>query len=182
MSTSRTASRRTVPGIGEIEVRRSARRTRTVTAFRERGVLVIAIPARFTRAQEEEWVTTMAGRVAAGERKRRPSDAALAERAEQLAGLYLPAHVRPTSVAWVTNQNTRWGSCTPSEGTIRISHRVRGMPEWVLDYVLVHELAHLVASGHGPNFWAVVERYPQTERARGFLEGWSAATAAGGPD
>ncbi len=72
---------------------------------------------------------------------------------------------------WVTNQNTRWGSCTPSEGTIRLSHRLRTMPPWVIDYVLVHELVHLLVPGHGADFWALVARYPRTERAKGFLEG-----------
>ena len=50
------------------------------------------------------------------------------------------------------------------------------MPDWVLDYVLVHELAHLVVPGHGPQFWSLVDRYPRTERARGYLEGVAAAT------
>ena len=39
------------------------------------------------------------------------------------------------------------------------------MPSWVVDYVLVHELAHLLASGHGPQFQALVARYPHAERA-----------------
>ena len=76
---------------------------------------------------------------------------------------------------WVTNQNTRWGSCTPSEGSIRLSHRLQGMPEYVVDYVLLHELAHLLVPGHGPRFWRLLEAYPRTERARGYLEGVVAA-------
>jgi hypothetical protein len=62
------------------------------------------------------------------------------------------------------------------DGTIRISARLRGMPSWVLDYVLLHELAHLLQPRHGPQFWALLQGYPRTERARGFLEG-VAATA-----
>lgn len=76
---------------------------------------------------------------------------------------------------WVTNQGMRWGSCTPSDGTIRLSSRLRGMPQWVIDYVLVHELAHLLEAGHTPRFWALVDHYPQSERARGYLEGVAAA-------
>src|SRR5690606_25844253 len=132
---------------------------------------VVAIPARFTRAQEREWVERMLGRLAQRESRRRPSDDQLAQRAEELSRRYLDGRARPTSVAWATNQSRRWGSCTPSEGTIRISTRLRGMPSWVLDYVLVHELAHLLHAGHGPQFWELVERYPRTERARGFLDG-----------
>ncbi|MBO1752726.1 M48 family metallopeptidase [Actinotalea sp. BY-33] len=161
-----------------VEVRRSRRRVRTVTAFREGGRLVVAIPARFTRTQEREWVRRMVTKLVSQEQRRRPSDEQLLARATELSTRYLEGRAQPTSVAWVTNQGRRWGSCTPGEGTIRISSRVRGMPRWVLDYVLLHELAHLLQAGHGPEFWALVERYPRTERARGFLEGVAYATDA----
>lgn len=161
------------PAEAPVEVRRSARRVRTVTAFRENGRTVVAIPARFTVAQEREWVRRMVSKLEAQDRRRRPSDARLAARAAELSRRYLGGQARPTSVAWSSNQGRRWGSCTPSDGTIRISDRVRGMPPWVLDYVLVHELTHLVHHGHGPEFWAAVAAYPRTERARGFLEGYA---------
>ncbi|WP_413450808.1 M48 family metallopeptidase [Georgenia phoenicis] len=161
--------------MSQIEVRRSRRRTRTVQAFHENGRTVVAIPDRFTAAEEAEWVARMVERLERTGRRRRPSDAQLAARAEQLSERYLEGRARPRSVAWVGNQTTRWGSCTPSTGTIRISDHVKGMPTWVLDYVLVHELAHLLVGGHGPDFWAWVERYPQSERARGFLDGVSFA-------
>lgn len=154
-----------------MEVRRSSRRRRTVSAFRENGRLVVAIPASFTRAEEEHWVAEMTRRLSAKEQRRRPDDGELAARAQRLAAAYLPAGVRPVSISWVTNQGRRWGSCTPATRTIRLSHRLQPMPGWVIDYVVVHELAHLVVSGHGPDFWAIVERYPHTERARGFLHG-----------
>jgi predicted metal-dependent hydrolase len=93
-----------------------------------------------------------------------------------LAVRHLDPSVEPTSVRWVDNQRNRWGSCTPADGTIRLSRRLVGMPDWVIDYVLFHELAHLLVPGHGPEFWALVARYPRAERARGFLEG-VAATA-----
>jgi len=158
----------------EIEVRRSARRRRTVSAYRENGRTIVLIPAGFSRDQEREWVATMVGRLQAKDRRRRPSDSALDERASELSRVHLGGLARPVSVAWVENQRSRWGSCTPSEGTIRISSRLREMPSWVLDYVLVHELAHLLQPSHGPRFWALVQAYPRTERARGFLEGFSA--------
>jgi predicted metal-dependent hydrolase len=158
---------------GPIEVRRSRKRVRTVTAFRDGDTTVVSIPARFTRAQEHEWVHRMVTRLAAQERRRRPSDEGLAVRAAELSERYLGGRARPTSVTWSARQGRRWGSCTPVEGTIRISTRVRGMPRWVIDYVLLHELTHLLHSGHGPEFWAALEAYPRTERARGFLEGFS---------
>lgn len=160
----------------DVEVRRSRRRRRTVSAYRDGGRTIVLIPARFTRSEEAEWVAAMVKRLEAQDRKRRPSDTALAARARELSQRYLGGHARPTSVAWVSNQNSRWGSCTPMDGTIRISSRVRGMPSWVLDYVLLHELAHLIEPRHGTAFWALLESYPRTERARGYLEGVSAAS------
>ncbi len=158
-----------------LEVRRSARRTRSVTAFREGGTTVVCIPASFSADQEADWVAKMTARLAAREQRSSLDDAALARRAAQLSRQYLAGAARPRSVRWVDNQQSRWGSCTPSRGTIRISHRVARLPEWVLDYVLIHELAHLLVPGHGRDFWALVAAYPLTERARGFLDGVSAA-------
>ena len=136
---------------------------------------MVAIPARFTRTQEREWVRRMVTKLAVQDQRRRPSDTELAARAADLSQRYLGGRAKPSSVAWSSNQGRRWGSCTPAEGTIRISTRVRGMPRWVLDYVLLHELAHLECAGHGPEFWALLDAYPRTERARGFLEGFAFA-------
>jgi len=161
--------------LSQVEVRRSRKRVRTVSAWREGERTIVAIPARFTHAQEREWVRRMLGRLAAQERRRRPSDTELASRATELSARYLGGRAVPTSVTWSTNQGRRWGSCTPTDGTIRISDRLRGMPRWVLDYVLLHELNHLLHAGHGPDFWAELEGYPRTQRARGFLEGYAFA-------
>jgi len=160
----------------EIEVRRSRRRRRTVSAYREGGRTIVLIPARFSADEERTWVDAMMRKLAAGDKRRRPSDQQLLERAADLSGRYLGGLAKPLSIAWVTNQSSRWGSCTPSEGTIRISSRVKGMPAWVLDYVILHELTHLLQPGHGREFWSLLESYPRTERARGYLEG-VAATA-----
>jgi predicted metal-dependent hydrolase len=160
----------------DVEVRRSRRRRRTVSAYREGGRTIVLIPARFTKAEERRWVDTMVQRLAQGERRRRPSDAQLSRRASELSERYLGGLARPSSIRWVTNQQSRWGSCTPADGTIRISSRVKGMPAYVLDYVVLHELAHLLSPGHGADFWALLAGYPRLERARGYLEG-VAATA-----
>ncbi|MFD4787448.1 M48 family metallopeptidase [Streptomyces sp. NPDC058459] len=167
---------------GPVEVRRSDRRRRTVSAYREGDRTIVLIPARMSKAEERRWVTAMLDRLAAKEARRTVpgGDAELTERAGRLSERYFEGRARPGSVRWVTNQNTRWGSCTPAEGTIRLSHRLRGMPEYVIDYVLCHELAHLLVPGHGPDFWRLLESYPRTERARGYLEG--VAATAGLPD
>jgi predicted metal-dependent hydrolase len=162
----------------EVEVRRSARRRRTVTAFRENGRVVICVPDRFSKAEEQRWVDTMLRRLATKESRRRPSDAQLLTRARDLSQRYLDGRALPLSVRWSQTQQTRWGSCTPSDGSVRISDRLRGVPQWVLDYVLVHELAHLLVIDHNPEFWALVDRYPRSERARGFLDGISHAAGA----
>jgi hypothetical protein len=133
------------------------------------------IPARFSAAQEREWVDRMVARLSAQDRRRRPGDADLSARAGELSGRYLGGLARPASVNWAANQNSRWGSCTPADGTIRLSTRLQGMPAWVIDYVLLHELAHLLEQGHGPRFWSLLAGYPRTERARGYLEGFAAA-------
>jgi hypothetical protein len=159
-----------------VEVRRSRRRRRTVAAYQDGERVIVLIPARFTAAEEAEWVERMMARLKARERRGRRGDGALETRARELARRYLDGAVAPRSVRWVNNQGSRWGSCTPSDGTIRLSSRLQGMPPWVVDYVLLHELAHLSVPGHGSRFWALLEAYPRTERARGYLEG-VAATA-----
>jgi predicted metal-dependent hydrolase len=147
-----------------VEVVRSPRRRKTVQARVVDGVLRVSIPASMTKADEERWVTEMERRI----RRRSSSDGIdLEERAASLCGRYgLP---RPEAIRWVDNQESRWGSCTPADGTVRISSRVATFPLWVLDYVLVHELSHLVVPAHDRAFWSLVDRYPRAERARGFL-------------
>lgn len=145
-----------------------------MSAYRDGDRTVVLIPARMSAAEEQRWVAVMLDKLAAQESRRMPGDAELAARAQRLSEQYLGARAVPDTVRWVTNQNSRWGSCTPSEGSIRLSHRLQGMPEYVIDYVLLHELAHLLVPGHGRAFWKLLESYPRTERARGFLEGAAA--------
>ena len=148
----------------KVEVVRSARRRKTVQARVVDGVLRVHIPASMSAEEEAKWVSEMAARI---ERRRRAERIDLDRRARQLAaqyGLGVPASIR-----WVDNQESRWGSCTPRDRSIRISSKLGPEPLWVIDYVIVHELAHLSVHGHGPRFWALVDRYPLAERARGFL-------------
>lgn len=166
-----------------VEVRRSKRRTQTVTAYRDGDKLVVLIPARLSKAEEAHWVTEMQRRLLRGETKRRTpskaSDAALLARCVELSDRHLRGKAVPTSVRWVPPMRTRWASCTPADGTIRVSERLRHVPGWVLDYVLVHELAHLLESAHNTRFWSLVRDYPRTDRAIGYLEGLSAAAGWG---
>ena len=162
-------------GQADVEVRRSKRRRRTVSAYRDGERIVVLIPATLSRKEEAEWVETMVARIEKAERKARLTDDDLLGRATRLSEAYLGGLATPASVRWVTNQNSRWGSCTPADRTIRLSERLHTMPTWVVDYVLVHELAHLLEPGHDAKFWAWVDHYPQAEKAKGYLLGWSAA-------
>ncbi|WP_026555551.1 M48 metallopeptidase family protein [Arthrobacter sp. 35W] len=168
-----------------VVVRRSARRKRTVSANWEGGTAVVAIPAHFTAAQELHWVERMLAKLEArtvrqaGPGRTAPGDDALMARAAALSQRYLGGRATPLSVRWVSNQRSRWGSCTPSRRTIRLSNQLQGMPEWVVDYVILHELAHLLVPSHSPAFWAELAGCPRQEEAKAFLNGVSYATSRG---
>lgn len=133
------------------------------------------IPDRFTRAEESEWVDTMLSKLERTTTRGRQTEEQLMRRASELSRDYLNGQARPSSVRWVDNMTTRWASCTTGEGSIRLSDRIQAMPAWVIDYVLVHELAHLLEPSHNKRFWHWVDRYPKAERAKGYLEGVAAA-------
>jgi predicted metal-dependent hydrolase len=147
----------------QVEVVRSPRRNRTVALRPVPGGVRISIPAWSTKAEEDHYVETLLRQY---ERSQKKTDVSLVDRARSLAKRF--GLQEPASIQWA-NQKTRWGSCNTANGAIRISSDVRSFPGWVLDYVIVHELAHLSYLGHGPRFWALCERYSKTERARGFL-------------
>ena len=147
-----------------VEVTRSTRRRKTVGAHLVGGVLRIALPSWMSRAEEAHWVREMSGRF---QRKMSADRLQLDERAATLARRH---DLRvPTTIGWADDMRSRWGSCTPSQGTIRISTRLATFPDWVIDYVIVHELAHLDVLGHDAEFWQLVYRYPKAERAIGYL-------------
>jgi predicted metal-dependent hydrolase len=147
-----------------VEVVRSPKRRKSVSARIVDGRIVIRMPQWMTKAQEREYVESLVAKLV---RQHTAKAVDLPARARELARRYdLP---EPTSIRFVSNQSSRWGSCTPSTGEIRISDRIGGFPGWVLDAVIVHELAHLVELGHGPEFQALADRYPRQERAYGFL-------------
>ncbi len=139
---------------------------------------MVLIPAQMSAREEERWVRAMLDRLASRERRTKPGEAELARRAADLSARYLGGRAVPASVRWVTNQGARWGSCTPVDASIRISDRLRGMPDYVIDYVLLHELAHLIEPNHGAGFWALLRGFPKLERARGYLDGFAAAASA----
>jgi hypothetical protein len=147
-----------------VEVVRSQRRRRTMQAYIVGGKLRILIPAGLPPEEESRFLESM---IARATRKLSSTEVDLETRAAELAKEYgLPM---PSSIEWSGRQLTRWGSCTTSSGRIRISDRLASMPGWVLDSVLIHELAHLAVPNHGPGFQALVARYRLGERAKGYL-------------
>ncbi|MBU6147896.1 MAG: M48 family metallopeptidase [Actinomycetales bacterium] len=170
-----------IEGLPEgVVVRRSARRSRTIAAHREAGAVVLTVPLRSSRAEILSVAADLLARIDA----RRPSgrgDDQLLVRARQLSADHLDGVAQPESVSWSSRQRSRWGSCTTIDGTIRLSDRLRDVPDFVLDYVLLHELAHLVIPHHGADFDRLLIGYPLAERAEGFLRGLDHAAAFGTP-
>jgi predicted metal-dependent hydrolase len=153
-------------------VRTSKRRRKTATAYWEDGRIVVVVPSHVRRADRPELVEWLVARVLSQRPRAAASDEALAERAATLADRYVGGE-RPASIRWVTNQQKRWGSCTSVTREIRLSHRLRAVPEWVLDATIVHELAHLVHPDHSAAFHAIADRHPRQREAAIFLEGYS---------
>ncbi len=147
-----------------VTIERSARRKRTVGAQLVGGVLTVVVPTWMSRAEQDHWVDVMSGRF---RRKLSADRVDLVDRALTLSRRYDLARAR--DIRWSDDMLKRWGSCTPTTGVIRISTRLAPFPDWVIDYVIVHELAHLEVNDHSPSFWSIVHRYPKAERAVGYL-------------
>jgi predicted metal-dependent hydrolase len=147
-----------------VEVIRSKKRRRSISAQMVGDVLRVSIPSWMSVAEEQSSVADMVRRF---RRRLATHDIDLTDRAARLARTF--SLRTPASIAWADNLTSVWGLCTPSRSDIRISTRLVGFPTWVLDYVIVHELAHLHVPGHGPDFWTIVNRYPKSERAIGYL-------------
>jgi len=147
-----------------VEVTRSARRRRSVSAQLVGDALQVSIPQWMSRHEEERSVADMVRRF---KRRIATTDIDLTARARTLAKTY--SLEKPEHIEWADNLTAVWGLCTPADRHIRISNRLAGFPSWVLDYVIVHELAHLHVHNHSPEFWKITHRFPKAERAIGYL-------------
>jgi len=155
-----------------VRISRSERRRKTVSARLVDGgtVLEVQAPESMSEAELAPVIEKLKGRLLRSRtRAATADDGALARRAAELNREHFQGKLRWREIRYVTNQQQRFGSCTPGTGTIRITHRLAALPSWVRDYVIVHELAHLLEANHGPRFWKLVNRYPRAERARGYL-------------
>jgi predicted metal-dependent hydrolase len=166
----------TISGLPDgVVVRSSSRRRKTITAFRENGQTVVVVPARMSSTSIRSAVIDLMQRLDDKQRRRTVTDEQLHARAESLRRVYLPEAPPPLQVQWSTRQRRRWGSCTPTDRTIRLSTMLQGMPDYVIDSVLIHELAHLLHAGHGRAFRSLLERFPDNARATAYLEGFAYA-------
>ena len=154
-----------------IEIRASTRRRKSIAAHWEGETIVVVVPHRLPKRDQRLYADELAAKLIAERDRTRPTDAALTARAAALSSQYLDGRAVPASVSWSSRQHNQWGSCTAADRTIRMSDRLKGVPEWVLDAVLVHELAHLLHCDHGPEFQSLVDRFPRMGDADLFLEG-----------
>ncbi|MFD6814823.1 M48 metallopeptidase family protein [Enteractinococcus coprophilus] len=159
----------------------SSRRRKTISASVRDGMIQLSVPMNMKDAEIITSARSLIDKIKARQRRsnRFQSNPELFDRAVHLARVWLNAEVHPTSVVWSDRQTTMWGSCTATTGAIRISTMLRGMPQWVIDGVLVHELAHLKYSGHGQEFQAFTRRYPRMAEADAFLDGVAFAQQRG---
>jgi hypothetical protein len=174
----RSPARGSRPRKPRVEVRTSPRRRKTASAFWQDGRVVVMLPERLPRADRVELVDGLVERVLAQRPNVGASDRDLEARARHLSDAYLGG-VRPRSIRWVSNQRRRWGSCTSTTREIRISDRLRVVPGWVLDAVLVHELAHLIEPSHNARFRRLVAWYPRMDDADVFLAGFTLGAECG---
>jgi len=156
----------------EVEIRASSRRKKTGTAHWSGSRIVVQIPARLRGRERVAFVDDLVVRLLTQRPQSSAGDATLEERAMVLAELYNDG-VIPKSVRWVNNQQARWASCSPASREIRVSSRLRQCPEWVIDAVLVHELAHLQEADHSAQFYAIADRHPRQGDSGLFLEGYA---------
>ena len=155
----------------EVEVRVSTRRKKTAGAHWEGDRIVVVVPSHLRGPARDDMVRHLTRRLARHRPHLHASDTELEQRARELGRIYLDG-VTPASIRWVTNQTKRWGSCSIATREIRISSRLRAAPPWVLDAVIVHELAHLLEPNHSPRFRELEGRYPRRRDADVFLEGY----------
>ena len=159
---------------------RKERRRRSVSAYRQGGVIEIHIPAKMSRRQEIEMIPEMISMVLRREARERKTDLQLMEIGMQLLTQYLPEFdVHPASINW-RNMSERWGSCTTVDRTIRISDRLIGAPNYVLNYIIFHELIHLRIPGHDQDFYNYLNRFTDQQKCEAFLEGFELGSQSGG--
>ncbi|MBZ8176907.1 DUF45 domain-containing protein [Corynebacterium poyangense] len=157
----------------KVEIIRSPKRKKTISGRWQDGRIVVRVPARLTRSQEDRLVADLVNKMKAKAHHAQSwSDEHLERRARALNQTYLESRAHFSGIRWADNQKHRWGSCTPDTGSIRISSQLKTVPGYVLDAVIVHELVHTFIPHHGPEFYQWANKVPHAERAQGYLEAY----------
>ena len=146
----------------------------------EGDTIVVTVPQRLPKRDRHAYADELVAKLVADRARSRPTDAALAERAAVLSRRFLDGRAVASAVTWSSRQRRRWGSCSLADGTIRISDLLKGVPGWVLDTVLLHELAHLIQPAHSAEFHELVNRHPRMADSDVFLAGYASASTEPG--
>lgn len=155
--------------IPPVSIRLSARRKKTVAVREEGDGFLIRAPATIGEAELRRISVELVGK-ALSSRRHTIGNNELAERAAQLNNKYLGGRATVKEIKFVTNMNTRWGSCSVQSKRIRIAHQLQDVPGYVLDAVIIHELIHTFVPNHGPEFRRWEAHTPHLEKAQGYLE------------
>ncbi len=154
----------------QTQIIRSPKRKKTVSAKLVKDILYIYAPSYIAEAQLTKIVDSFKSRVAKSQlRKELKKNQDLNLIAQRLNERYFNGKLHIKSIEYSVDQDRKFGCCDYNTKCIRISHRLKDMPEWVRDYVIVHEMAHLVEPNHSGAFWKIIEGYKLAERAKGFL-------------
>lgn len=152
-----------------ITIRLSTRRKKTVAVREEGDGFLVMSPAAIGEAELRRISVELVGK-ALKSRRQTMGNKELAARAVQLNDKYLGGRATIGEIKFVTNMNTRWGSCSVQSKRIRIAHQLQEVPGYVLDAVIIHELIHTFVPNHGPEFRKWEARTPELEKAQGYLE------------
>jgi predicted metal-dependent hydrolase len=145
-------------------------------------IVHLRVPKDMTSGEIDKVIQNILPRIARQrKRARRQNDNSLTVRATALNERYFNDELTWHTIRWVDNMKHRLGSCTTggaTDGDIRISERIRHWPDYVIDYIIAHEIAHRKYPNHSAEFWEYLSRYPMTAKAIGFLEGIAYAEGA----
>lgn len=153
-----------------VKIIRSNKRKKTISARLVGDVMFVYAPVDISDSELEKIIDKLKKRLDKRKfKKELDKTQDLVVRAERLNKEYFNSRLKISSIEYTTNQSRLFGCCNYRTKKIRISHRLVQMPYWVKDYVIIHEMAHLIEPNHSKTFWDIVSRYKLTERARGYL-------------
>lgn len=155
----------------EIKIKYSHNRRRTVGARFISGAMHIYAPSGIPEHKLNPIIDAFKKKFEKKQMKKElnSNPERLLEITNDLNRKYFDGKLEVKSIAYSGEQDKMYGVCYHKRKEIWISYRLKEMPDWVRNYVIVHELAHLLQPNHSADFWNLVNRYKLAERARGYL-------------